>query len=70
MQRKIQKRKIVAASGVNAKGEYVERKNLIVLDDVSGLADRSHSFVTFLTTYRKFGYSVLYMFHKTALSSP
>ena len=41
-----------------------------MLDDVSGLADMSHSFVTFLTSCRKFGYSVLYIFHKTALTSP
>ena len=55
---------------LNAKGEYIESDNLIVLNDVSRLADRSHSFVTFLTTCRKFGYSVLYIFHETALSSP
>ena len=41
-----------------------------MLDDFIGLADRSHSFVTFLTTCRKFGYRVLYIFHETALSSP
>ena len=40
-----------------------------MLDNVSRLADRSRSIVTFLTTCRKCGYSVLYLFHKTALSS-
>ena len=60
---KLEKKEIVTASGVNAKGEYVERDNLIVLDDVSRL-------VAFLSTCRKFGYSVLYIFHETALSSP
>ena len=60
---KLEKKEIVTASGVNAKGEYVERDNLIVLDDVSRL-------VVFLSTCRKFGYSVLYIFHETALSSP
>ena len=48
----------------------MERDNLIVLDDVIGLADRSHSFVKLLTTCRKFGHSVLYIFHEPALSSP
>ena len=43
---------------------------MIVLDDVTGLADKSHSFVRFLTYCRKFGHSVLHMFHKPALSSP
>ena len=47
---KLEKGKIVTAGGVNAKGEYVERDNPIELDDVSGLADRSHSFIIFLTT--------------------
>ena len=60
---KLEKKEIVTASGVNAKGEYVERDNLIVLDDVSRL-------VVFLSTCKKFGYSVLYIFHETALSSP
>ena len=54
----------------NGTGEHVERDSLIVLDDDSGFADRSPSFVTFLTTCRKFGYSLLYVFHETAISSP
>ena len=44
--------KLVAESVGNGKGEYVERDNLIALDDITGLADRSHSFVKFLTTCR------------------
>ena len=51
-------------------GEHVERDSLIVLDDVSGLADKSPSFVTFMTVCRKFGYSLLYIFHETVQSSP
>ena len=51
-------------------GEHVERDSLIVLDDVSGLADKSPSFVTFMTVCRKFGYSLLYVFHETVQSSP
>ena len=46
---KIEKRGIIANQG-NGMGEYVERDNLIVLDDVSGFADRSPSSVTFMTT--------------------
>ena len=43
--------------------------NLVVLDDVTGLADKSHSFVRLLTYCRKYGYNVLYIFHEPALSS-
>ena len=52
------------------KSELVKRDNLIVLDDVTGLADKSPSFVKFLTVCHKFGYSILYIFHKPATSSP
>ena len=45
-------------------GEYVEKDSLVILDDVSGLADRSKSFVTFMTTCRKFGYSLIMFFTK------
>ena len=38
----------------NGMGEHVERDSLIVLDDVSGFADRFPSFVTFMTARRKF----------------
>ena len=51
-------------------GDYVERDSLVILYDVSGLADRSKSFVTFMTTCRKFGYSLMYIFHEAAVSSP
>ena len=43
--------------------------NLVVLDDVTGLGDKSQSFVNILTFYRKYGYNVSYIFHKPALSS-
>ena len=66
----LEKKKIVVENSGNGKGEYMERDNLTVLDEVTGLADRSHSFLKFLTKCRKFGYSVLYIFHKPALSSP
>ena len=51
-------------------GKYVKRDNLIILDYVSGLADRSESFVTLMTTCRKIGYSLIYAFHETAVSGP
>ena len=52
------------------KSELVKRDNLTVLDGVTGLADKSPSFVKFLTVCRKFGYSILYIFHKPATNSP
>ena len=36
---------------------------LIVMDDVSGLADKSNNFSNFLTVSRKYGFSCLYVFH-------
>ena len=36
---------------------------LIVMDDVSGLADKSNKFCNFLTVSRKYGYSCIYIFH-------
>ena len=51
-------------------GENIERDTLVVLDDVGRLADRSISFVNFLTTCRKFGCILLYIFHDIAASSP
>ena len=41
-----------------------------MLDDISRLADSSPYFVTFMNTCRKFGYSLLYVFHETVISSP
>ena len=36
---------------------------LIVMDDVSGLADKSNNFCSFLTVSRKYRYSCIYIFH-------
>ena len=66
---KIEKRGIVGNKG-NGMGKHVERDSLIVLDDVRVFANRSPSFVTFMTTCRNFGYNLLYAFHETAISSP
>ena len=45
-------------------GEETKRDRLIVMDDVSGLADESKKFVSFLTVARKFNYNCVYVFHK------
>ena len=66
---RVEKNKIARSEG-SGMGEHVERDSLIVLDDVSGLADKSPSFVTFMTVCRKFGYTLLYVFHETVQSSP
>ena len=44
-------------------GEKSNRNRLIVMDDVSGLADTSSKFASFLTVARKFKYHWLYIFH-------
>ena len=36
---------------------------LIVMDEVSGLADKSEDFSNFLTVSRKYGFSCVYVFH-------
>ena len=36
---------------------------LIVMDDVSDLADRSETFINFLTISRKYGLTCVYIFH-------
>ena len=43
---------------------------MVISNYVTGLADKSHSFLTFLTYCRKFGDSLLYISHEPALSSP
>ena len=48
---------------VNSLGENKKRNKLIVFDDVSGLADDSKKFSSFLTVARKYNYSCVYVFH-------
>ena len=43
--------------------ENGKKDQLIVMNDVSGLADRSNKFASFLTTTRKFRYHCFYIFH-------
>ena len=42
---------------------------LIIMDDVSGIADVSKNFSNFLTVSRKFGYNCVYVFHVIVPSS-
>ena len=44
-------------------GEETKPDRLIVMDDVSGLADESKKLASFLTVARKFNYSCVYIFH-------
>ena len=48
---------------VNTFGENKKRDKLIVFDDVSGLADDSKHFASFLTVARKYNYNCVYVFH-------
>ena len=44
-------------------GEKIAIDKLIVMDDVSRLADRCEDFSNFLTVSRKYGFSCVYVFH-------
>ena len=52
----------------NSLGENIELDGLLVLDDVSGLADRLERFANFLTVSRKFGLTSVYVSHKLSLT--
>ena len=47
----------------NELGGELKIDKLIIMDDVSGLADKSEEFSNFLTVSRKYGFSCLYVFH-------
>ena len=47
----------------NIFGETTVRDRLIIMDDVSGLADESKKSEAFLTVARKYSYSCVYIFH-------
>ena len=52
------------ANCVNSEiGEEMTIDKLIVMDDVSGLADKSDIFSNFLTVSRKYGFSYIYIFY-------
>ena len=44
-------------------GEKMSIDKLIVMDEVSGLADRCNDFSNFLTVSRKYGFSCIHVFH-------
>ena len=46
-------------------GENLIVSRLIIMEDVSGLADKSEDFSNFLTISKKYGFSSLYVFHIT-----
>ena len=47
----------------NELGELPHINKLIIMDDVSGLADKSEDFSNFFTVSRKYGFSCVYVFH-------
>ena len=47
----------------NDLGENIKLDRLIVMNDVSGLADKSEEFANFLTVSRKLGLTCVYIFH-------
>ena len=47
----------------NDLGELTKIDKLIIMDDVSGLPDKSDDFSNFLTVSRKYGFSCVYVFH-------
>ena len=47
----------------NSFGENRKLDRLIIMDDVSGVADVSKKFANFLTVSRKFDYDCVYVFH-------
>ena len=47
-------------------GQNKKADRLIVMDDVSGVAEISKKFANFLTVSRKFGYHCVYVFHVIA----
>ena len=44
-------------------GENRKLDRLIIMDNISGIADISKNFANFLTVSRKFGYNCVYVFH-------
>ena len=57
----VQRRKI--SCNENSLGKNIELDQLVVLDNVSGLADRLEIFTNFLTVSRKFALMCVHVFH-------
>ena len=47
----------------NIFGKKTVRDRLIIIDDISALADESKKFAAFLTVTRKYNYNCVYIFH-------
>ena len=47
----------------NELGELLKVNRLIIIDDVSGVAEKSEEFSNFLTVSRKYDFSCLYVFY-------
>ena len=54
-------------NNVNSFGKNKKMDRLIIMDDVSGVADVSKKFANFLIVSRKFGYNCVYVFHVIVL---
>ena len=66
---KIRTRDIVNNESNSGFGEKISVARLIVMDDISGIADGSHKFADFLTVCRKYRYHYIYGFHIIAPDS-
>ena len=66
---KIRTRDIVNNESNSGFIEKISVVRLIVMDDVSGIADGSHKFADFLTVCRKYRYHYIYGFHIIAPDS-
>ena len=55
--------KIPESKNESLEGENSQIDKLIVIDDVSGLADRCEDFSNFLTISSKYGFTCVYVFH-------
>ena len=60
---KLRTRDIVNDESNSGFGEKISMDCVIVMYDVSGIADGSHKFGEFLIVYRKYRYHCIYAFH-------
>ena len=66
---KLRTRDIVSNESNHGFSEKISMDRLIVMDDVSGIADGTHKFAEFLTVCRKYRYHCIYVFHIIAPDS-
>ena len=60
---KLRTRDVVTKESNSGFGEKISMDRLIVMEDVSGIADTSKKFAEFLTVCRKYRYHCAYVFH-------